>query len=65
MAAIIFRLLLLAIGMGLVETGLLDALARGSALAWLMAAVGFLLLFMGSAGFMGPLLERRRREGPR
>ena len=63
MAPLLFRLLLLAIGMGLVESGLLDGLARGSGLAWLMLGAGFVLVLSGSAGFIGPLLGGSREEG--
>ena len=64
MVLLLFRLLLLAIGMGFVESGLLDGLARGSALAWLMVGAGFVLVLAGSAGLIGPLLGGPREEGP-
>ena len=62
MAALLFRLVLLALGLGLVETGLLDGLVRGSAIGWLMIGGGLVLLLAGGAGFMGPLLAGKGKE---
>lgn len=57
MAAVLFRLGLLALGMGAVEIGLGDALARGSVVGWgLVLLAGLPLITAGSAGFMAPLL---------
>ena len=64
MAAGLFRLLLLALGMGAVEIGLGDALVQGSTLGWaLMLLVGLPLIVAGSAGFMAPLLGGPTRKG--
>lgn len=57
MIAVLFRLALLAAGLGLVEIGLGDGLGGGSPLGWGIALlVGLPLLVAGSAGFIGPLL---------
>ena len=64
MAAVLFRLGLLALGMGAVEIGLGDALVRGSAVGWvLVLLVGLPLIIAGSAGFMAPLLGGRNKRG--
>lgn len=66
MAAVLFRLGLLALGMGAVEIGLGDALVRGSAPGWaLVLLVGLPLIVAGSAGFMAPLLGGSTTKGPR
>ena len=65
MTALLVRLAILAGGLGLVESGLADGLARGSALGWLMLGVGFVLLVAGTVGFMRPLIEGREKEAPR
>ena len=62
MAALVFRLVLLALGLGLVETGLLDGMARGSMIGWLTMGGGLALLLAGGAGFIGPLLAREGKE---
>ncbi len=57
MAAILFRLALLAGGMGALEVGIGDALVHGSVAGWALALlVGLPLIVAGSAGFMVPLL---------
>jgi hypothetical protein len=64
MAAILFRLVLLAGGIGLGQMGL-DSLARGAAAAAVQFGLALVLLVAGSAGFMVPLLERSvAREDP-
>lgn len=56
MAAILFRILLLAGGIGFGQMGL-DSFARGANVAPLQFALALLLLVAGSAGFIVPLLE--------
>jgi len=56
MAAILFRLILIALGLGLIETGLIGALAAGSVAGWVTILIGMILLVAGSAGWMGALL---------
>ena len=64
MAAILFRLGLLAGGMAAVEIGLGGAIAQGSATGWaLVLLVGFPMLVAGSAGFMAPLLGGAGQKG--
>ena len=64
MAAVLFRLGLLALGMGAVEIGLGDALVRGSLAGWaLVLLVGLPLIIAGSAGFMAPLLGGPNKKG--
>lgn len=64
MAAVVFRLALLAAGMGAVEIGLGDALVRGSLLGWVLVfLVGLPLIVAGSAGFMAPLLGGPNQKG--
>lgn len=64
MAAIIFRLALLAGGMGAVEIGLGGALVEGSLAGWaLTLLVGLPLIVAGSAGFMAPFLGGRMKKG--
>jgi hypothetical protein len=64
MAAILFRLFLLAGGMAAVEIGLGSALAEGSVAGWaLVFLVGLPLIIAGSAGFMAPLLGAAKQEG--
>lgn len=66
MAAVLFRLGLLALGMGAVEIGLGDALVRGSVVGWaLVLLVGLPLIVAGSAGFMAPLLGGATTKGSR
>ena len=64
MAAVIFRLLLLAAGMAAAEIGLGSALVDGAAGGWaLTLLVGLPLIVAGSAGFMVPLLGGPRQKG--
>ena len=57
MIAVLFRLAMLAAGLGAVEIGLGYGLTDGSPLAWgLVLLVGLPLIVAGSAGFIGPLL---------
>ena len=64
MAVVLFRLALLAIGMGAVEIGLGEALAKGSPLGWaLVLLVGLPLIVAGSAAFMAPLLGGPKQKG--
>ena len=63
MAAILFRLALLAGGLGLGPMGL-DSFARGADVAAVQLGLALALLVAGSAGFMVPLLEGTvAREG--
>ncbi|OGO58197.1 MAG: hypothetical protein A2V85_14630 [Chloroflexi bacterium RBG_16_72_14] len=64
MAAVLFRVGLLAVGMDVVEIGLGDALVTGSLLDWaLVLLVGLPLIVAGSAGFMAPLLGGPNQKG--
>ena len=64
MAAVLFRLVLLAVGMGAIEIGLGDALAKGSPLGLaLVLLVGLPLVVAGSAAFMAPLLGGTKQKG--
>lgn len=64
MAAVLFRLGLLAAGMAAVEIGLGDALVRASVVGWaLVLLVGLPLIIAGSAGFMAPLLGGPSKKG--
>ena len=64
MSAVLFRLLLLALGMGLLEIGLDDAVGRGSLAGWgMVLLVGLPLILGGTAGFIGPLLGAGRSGG--
>lgn len=56
MGPVLFRLLLLAAGLGLTEIGLSDALVTGSAGGWALVLAGLALIVAGSAGFMVALL---------
>lgn len=56
MSAILFRLVLLAGGIGLGQMGL-DSFAHGSVIALVQLALALILLVAGSAGFMVPLLD--------
>lgn len=57
MAALVFRLLLLAGGLGAAEIGLADILAEGSLGGWILLLVlGLPLIVAGLAGVIGPLL---------
>jgi len=59
MARLLFRIILLAIGLGAVEIGLVGAVGSGAPLGWLTVVIGLLLIVAGSAGFMVPLLGGR------
>ena len=64
MTAVLFRLGLLAVGMGVVEIGLGDSLVQGSPLGWaLVLLVGLPLIVAGTVGFMAPLLGGPNRKG--
>ncbi len=64
MAAMLFRLALLTLGMAAVEIGLGDALVMGSLWGWaLVALVGLPLIVAGSAGFIVPLLAGGLSKG--
>ena len=55
MSAIVFRLALLAGGLGLGQMAL-DSFARGNEIALVQFGLGFVLLVAGSAGFIVPLV---------
>jgi hypothetical protein len=55
MSAILFRLVLLAGGIGLGQMGL-DSFARGADIALVQFSLALILLVAGSAGFIVPLL---------
>ncbi len=61
MGAILFRIVLLAGGLGLGETGL-TSLAAGDPASPIQLGLSVALLFAGSAGFIVPLLGDRRDE---
>jgi hypothetical protein len=61
MSAILFRLALLAGGIGLGVMGL-DSFARGASVALVQFALTVVLLVAGSAGFIVPLLEGSGKE---
>ncbi len=64
MVAVLFRVGLLAAGMGVVEIGLGDALTRGAPMSWaLVFVVGLPLIIAGTTGFMAPLLDGPNRKG--
>ena len=64
MAAVLFRLILLAVGLGVVEIGLGSGLVEGSLTGWaLVLLVGLPLVVAGSAGFMVPLLGGPQTKG--
>jgi len=64
MAAVLFRLILLAAGLGATEIGLGSALAAGSPWGWaLVLLVGLPLIVAGSAGFMATLLGGGKQKG--
>lgn len=56
MAAVLFRVLLLAAGLGVTEIGLVGALVDGSLGGWALVLLGLTLIVAGSAGFMVALL---------
>ena len=63
MAAVLFRLVLLAGGLGLTEIGLGDALAVGLLSSWALVSIGLALIIAGSAGFMVTLLGGGEGKG--
>lgn len=63
MAAVLFRLILLASGLGLTEIGLGDALTVGSLSSWGLVIIGLALIVAGSAGFIVTLLGGGNRKG--
>ena len=64
MAAVVFRVILLAVGMGIIEIGLGGALLQGSIVDWaIVILVGLPLIVAGSAGFIGPLLGGPEQKG--
>jgi len=63
MARLLFRIVLLAVGLGAVEIGLVGAVGSGAPLGWLAVLIGLLLIVAGSAGFMVPLLGGRSDQG--
>jgi len=58
----LFRIILLAVGLGAVEIGLVGAVGSGALLGWLTVVIGLALIVAGSAGFMVPLLGGRADE---
>ena len=62
MARLLFRIVLLAVGLGAVEIGLVGAVGSGAPLGWLAVLIGLLLIVAGSAGFMVPLLGGGRAD---
>ncbi len=58
MSVILFRLALLAAGLGLGQMGL-DSFAHGNPAALVQFGLALVLLVAGSAGFIVPLLEGR------
>jgi hypothetical protein len=62
MSAILFRLVLLAGGIGLGEIGL-DSIARGNGAALVQLGLALVLLVAGSAGFVAPLLGAHTSKG--
>lgn len=63
MAAVLFRLALLAAGLGVTEIGLGGALVGGSPAAWALVLIGLVLIVAGSAGFMVTLLGGGKQKG--
>lgn len=64
MATILFRVLLVALGLGAAEIGLTGVVTDGSASAWaLLLLVGMPLIVAGSAGIIGPFLGAPVRAG--
>ena len=65
MAALLFRVTLLALGLGIIEINLGAALFEGSLVHWAtVVLVGLPLIVAGSAGFIGPLLGGPKQKGP-
>lgn len=65
MLAVLSRLSLLALGMGLVEIALGNVVEQASPTIWLILVVGVLLTLAGTAGFIRPLFESGRGRGGR
>lgn len=63
MSRVLFRIVLLAVGLGAIEIGLVAGVGSGTPSGWLAAAIGLVLLVAGSAGFMVPLLDGRADQG--
>lgn len=64
MAAVLFRVMLLAVGMGVIEINLGGALSQASIVDWaIVILVGLPLIVAGSAGFIGPLLGGPKQKG--
>ncbi len=64
MAAVLFRVIMLAVGMGIIEISLGGALLQGSIIDWaIVILVGLPLIVAGSAGFIGPLLGGPKQKG--
>jgi hypothetical protein len=63
MGRLLFRIVLLAVGLGAVEIGLVAAIGQQAPLGWLPIMIGLVLLVAGSAGFMVPLLGGRTDPG--
>ena len=64
MAPVLLRVILLAVGFGVVEIGLGGGLVEGSLAGWaLLSLVGLPLIVAGSAGFMAPLLGGAKQRG--
>jgi len=62
MTSVLFRVLLLAAGLGVTEIGLGGALVSGSVGGWALVPLGLILIVAGSAGFMVTLLDGARRK---
>ena len=62
--AMLFRVLLLMVGLAAVEIGLGSALVEGSLSAWgLVFLIGLPMIVAGSAGFMVPLFGGGHEKG--
>jgi hypothetical protein len=60
MSAVLFRVLLLAAGLGVTEIGLGGALVSGALGGWALVLLGVILIVAGSAGFMVTILGGAR-----
>lgn len=63
MAAVLFRLILLAVGLGMTEIGLGSALIKGSLVSWALVLIGLALIVAGTASFMVTLLGGGKQKG--
>jgi len=64
MAAVLFRLALLAVGLGSVEIGIGSALVESSLAGWaLVLLIGLPFIVAGSSGLMAPLLGGPNQKG--